>query len=1259
MSKLKKRLTALLLSAMLVIGSVPGSVFAASTDVDPGQTSEIAQEMYDEEISDAPASSGGTTQVEDVSETPASVGETTQVEDVSETPEDIGEGFPEEASGEEEAAVQYYVVTLDANGGYFENEWDDAIGDYAQQAEVVEKHIPVDGAVAAFPVYTDQDGQTMIFAGWSLERDGELVSQEGEEYIPVDNCVLYAVWVSARTDDAALGETAEQESADEDTELARSVQESKELEDVSEDTLEEEVGNVGEDTASETNAGSETVNEQDNAYDQEVYPDEDTESITEGLSESAATEEEVQSEVNDSSEEEEETVKEDAANSEVAGGTFGENNFTWTLDNEGTLTISGSGDMDTWGGSPWYSNYRQMIKKIIVLEGVTSIDTASFSSCAVEEVSLPEGLTRIGTNAFANCSLLPEIKLPESLVSLGERFLNGTAVTTLEIPKNLTTCSAGAVYLGDKSGPLAGSNVENLIFEDGITRIPDNICLGERGLEQISLDPLRSAVKNVWIPATVKSIGKNAFCRCDNLNEIYYSGTQERWEKIVIEEGNEDLLNANYHFKTGVLTVDPEYTCTTGMEITVSATYKGPDTITSIDVKPDDESAMEIGEVSIGAPIGTGDDAETLISFPLTAKKEGEYNLALTASDGTTASTVVKAKGIEITLEDQTIYDDDESYIINADIRSPQAPTADDLTWTLTRNNISYKNSIKEVIIETDERDSALYHIKQRISLIHWGVYSLSLTYGEKKKEADLTMLHGKPLVSKVKSGKHRELIIDWNYGLCGMASGYRIKFADNRELKNAVVYEMGASPCDNSSGKIQMIDGDEDSFFRFTSKKPMKRGAKLYVRLCCMADTKEGKWSDLTEVQIGKQILSEEFFGMANTDVGINDLAGTDLDFLKEIFDDGVAKLLYDRYIAEETAGGNGDGSNITLGGGICYGMDVAAIAAYSHGFPSDLYRCNSLYEIDSFSKARESHSSETSISAEDMIRYSFFLQYADLLKNEEDTYWLSENPLLDLVNKVRACEKGTGAPPLILIGEEGETKEGLDYSGEDDIGHALVGICISEDNEDETIVEVYNPCYPGEHTEDDTSDQKQYYSIHITKTNGEYTGWSFRNDKKTLFEGELSTRTEILDDDCLMAVGTSLHTEALKKISGGERPFLGEQKYVSWCYLHYVDQTRIFDFTDDQYERYLEEKNLSEIHPKGELADSSVNTSVTRLWLTTLDEIPLCFYEEGNTASMAQGQYYLKAIAGGRTDCTIRHFRQQYSMDALMTSMKRSKLL
>ena len=381
MSKLTRRITAMLLSGMLIIGSVPGSVLAASTDVDPGQTSETALEVYDEEISEAPAGEGETAEIEETSEASVGSGETTQVEDTSEAPVDAGktaeiEDTSEEPaamgemagsgdtsgglSAEEEATVQYYTVTLDANGGYFENEWDDAVGDYVERAEVIGKQIPVGGTVAAVPVFSNQDGQTMLFAGWSLERDGELVSQAEEEYTLVDNCVLYAVWQADETEDASQGETVGQEVADESTGQDDAVQGAEEAEDASEETV--------------------------------------------------TAEEETQPELNDSFQEEE-TVREDAANGVMASGTCGAN-LTWTLDEEGTLIISGTGEMDTkvdykkWS---WYS-VRLNIKTVIVEYGATTIGRTAFAGCSnITNISIPNSVTTIDIAAFNLCSSLTDV----------------------------------------------------------------------------------------------------------------------------------------------------------------------------------------------------------------------------------------------------------------------------------------------------------------------------------------------------------------------------------------------------------------------------------------------------------------------------------------------------------------------------------------------------------------------------------------------------------------------------------------------------------------------------------------------------------------------------------------------------------------------------------------------------------------------------------------------------------------------------------
>ena len=65
---------------------------------------------------------------------------------------------------------------------------------------------------------------------------------------------------------------------------------------------------------------------------------------------------------------------------EVDSGTCGEN-ATWSLDSDGTLTISGSGAMNDfeWSTKPWHQ-YRNSITKIVVGEGITNISDYAFAS---------------------------------------------------------------------------------------------------------------------------------------------------------------------------------------------------------------------------------------------------------------------------------------------------------------------------------------------------------------------------------------------------------------------------------------------------------------------------------------------------------------------------------------------------------------------------------------------------------------------------------------------------------------------------------------------------------------------------------------------------------------------------------------------------------------------------------------------------------------------------------------------------------------
>ena len=67
----------------------------------------------------------------------------------------------------------------------------------------------------------------------------------------------------------------------------------------------------------------------------------------------------------------------------VSSGSCG-SNLTWELDSDGTLTISGTGEMrdyyhEIWGyrNRPWGGNCSD-IKRIIIEKGVTGIGSAAF-----------------------------------------------------------------------------------------------------------------------------------------------------------------------------------------------------------------------------------------------------------------------------------------------------------------------------------------------------------------------------------------------------------------------------------------------------------------------------------------------------------------------------------------------------------------------------------------------------------------------------------------------------------------------------------------------------------------------------------------------------------------------------------------------------------------------------------------------------------------------------------------------------------------
>ena len=82
----------------------------------------------------------------------------------------------------------------------------------------------------------------------------------------------------------------------------------------------------------------------------------------------------------------------------VESGSCGEN-ATYTIDNVGTVIISGTGMLDQN-----VFRYRVDIKKVFIAEGITHIGSYEFHNCyCLVYVSLPSTIVSIGDSAFANC----------------------------------------------------------------------------------------------------------------------------------------------------------------------------------------------------------------------------------------------------------------------------------------------------------------------------------------------------------------------------------------------------------------------------------------------------------------------------------------------------------------------------------------------------------------------------------------------------------------------------------------------------------------------------------------------------------------------------------------------------------------------------------------------------------------------------------------------------------------------------------------
>ena len=166
----------------------------------------------------------------------------------------------------------------------------------------------------------------------------------------------------------------------------------------------------------------------------------------------------------------------------------------------------------------------------------------AFMNCEkLTSFTIPDGVNELGSYVFANCHKLSNITMPNSVTSIGENILNGT-----EYYYNESNWSDGMLYI-DNCLLYIDNPMKKIKIKKGTVAISSDAFRNNDTVEEIDLSELVNCfpngaftgctnLKTITIPLfhikADDSIEATDFDKCDNLTDIYFTGSKNQWKKM-------------------------------------------------------------------------------------------------------------------------------------------------------------------------------------------------------------------------------------------------------------------------------------------------------------------------------------------------------------------------------------------------------------------------------------------------------------------------------------------------------------------------------------------------------------------------------------------------------------------------------------------------------------------------------------------------------------------------------------------------------